>query len=155
MANSIWNIDGKNVKGSDGAVIKWDDNRYFTLTFNGHDFNGELLEENTEGNFLKLKINHRVFEIKKKGELDDLIAALGLDVPKVRKLKELPAPMPGRIVQIAINVGDEVAVGDELLSLEAMKMENVLKAEGVGVVKAIHIKQDQVVEKGFILIEFE
>mgnify|MGYP000984366007 CR=1 FL=1 len=91
MANSIWNIDGKNVKGSDGAVIKWDDNRYFTLTFNGHDFNGELLEENTEGNFLKLKINHRVFEIKKKGELDDLIAALGLDVPKVRKLKELPA----------------------------------------------------------------
>ena len=155
MANSIWNIDGKNVKGSDGAVIKWDDNRYFTLTFNGHDFNGELLEENTEGNFLKLKINHRVFEIKKKGELDDLIAALGLDVPKVRKLKELPAPMPGRIVQIAINVGDEVAVGDELLSLEAMKMENVLKAEGVGVVKAIHIKQDEVVEKGFILIEFE
>ena len=153
MANSIWNIDGKNVKGSDGAVIKWDDNRYFTLTFNGHDFNGELLEENTEGNFLKLKINHRVFEIKKKGELDDLIAALGLDVPKVRKLKELPAPMPGRIVQIAINVGDEVAVGDELLSLEAMKMEQPLIAHKSGTITNLTAVVGETVASGAVLCD--
>ena len=113
------------------------------------------MENNTESNALTVKINHRVFQIKKKGELDDLISALGLDVPKVRKLKELVAPMPGRIVQIAVSVGQELNPGDEILSLEAMKMENVLKAEGVGTVKAILVQPNQVVEKGSVMIEFE
>jgi biotin carboxyl carrier protein len=155
MTNQVWNIDGKDTVSNGGSVVKWDDERFFTLTFNGKDFYGEILEEKTEDHRLKIKINHRVFEVKKKGELDELIAALGLDVPKVRKLKELQAPMPGRIVNIAVKVGDELNVGDEILSLEAMKMENVLKAEGVGIVKAILIESGQVVEKGAVMIEFE
>ena len=155
MANRNWYFDGKEVIGTDGAALLWDDHQFFTLTFKGQKFFGELLENNTESNALTVKINHRVFQIKKKGELDDLISALGLDVPKVRKLKELAAPMPGRIVQIAVSVGQELNPGDEILSLEAMKMENVLKAEGVGTVKAILVQRDQVVEKGSVMIEFE
>lgn len=155
MANRIWNIDGEEKVGTEGAVLKWDDEKFFSLEFGGKTFFGEILEEKTESNHLKLKINHRVFEIKKKGELDDLISAMGLDVPKVKKLKELQAPMPGRIVNVAVNIGDSLEVGDEILSLEAMKMENVLKAEGVGVVKEININNDDVVEKGAVLIEFE
>ena len=155
MANRTWNIDGKEVIGSDGAILQWEDDTFFNLSYNGLTFSGEVLEEATESNFLKLKINHRVFEIRKKGELDELIKELGLDVPKVRKLKELEAPMPGRIVNIAVTIGQELEVGDDILSLEAMKMENVLKAEGIGTVKAINIKNDDVVEKGTVLIEFE
>lgn len=155
MENRVWNIDEKETKSSSGSVVKWDDERFFTLTFNGKEFFGEILEEKSEDHKLKIKINHRVFEVKKKGELDELIAALGLDIPKVRKLKELQAPMPGRIVNIAVTVGQELEVGDEILSLEAMKMENVLKAEGVGTVKAIHISTNDVVDKGSVLIEFE
>ena len=78
-----------------------------------------------------------------------------MDKPKIQKLKELSAPMPGRIVSVEVNVGQSLDVGDEILSLEAMKMENVLKAEGVGTVKSILIKTDEVVEKGTVLIEFE
>ncbi|SRR5574343_563251 len=155
MANRVWNIDGKEVVGTEGSAIRWDDHQFFTLTYKGQKFFGELLEDKSEENYLKIKINQRVFEVKKKGELDDLISALGLDVPKVRKLKELQAPMPGRIVQVAVQVGQELNVGDEILSLEAMKMENVLKAEGVGVVKAILVESNQVVDKGTVLIEFE
>ena len=155
MANRVWNIDGKEVIGTEGTAIRWDDHQFFTLTYKGQKFFGELLEDKTEENYLKIKINQRVFEVKKKGELDDLISALGLDVPKVRKLKELLAPMPGRIVQVAVHVGQELNVGDELLSLEAMKMENVLKAEGIGVVKTILVESNQVVDKGTVLIEFE
>lgn len=155
MATRTWNFDGQETLSSDGAVVKWDNDTYFTITFNGKSFFGEVLTEDTENNLLKLKINHRVFEVKKKGPLDELIAALGMDVPKVRKLKELQAPMPGRIVGIAVKVGQELSVGDEILSLEAMKMENVLKAEGVGVVKAILVTSNQVVDKGSVLIEFE
>jgi acetyl/propionyl-CoA carboxylase alpha subunit len=155
MANRIWNIDGSETVASEGAVVKWEDHVFFTLSYNGQSFNGEILEEKTESNFLKLKINHRVFEIRKKGELDELISAMGLDVPKIRKLKELQAPMPGRIVNIAITVGQELNVGDDILSLEAMKMENVLKAEGVGTVKSINYSNNDVVEKGAVIIEFE
>lgn len=155
MANRTWNIDGKEVIGTEGAVLKWDDHQFFTLTYKGQKYFGELLEDRSEDNALKIKINHRVFDVKKKGSLDDLISAMGLDVPKVRKLKELQAPMPGRILQIAVEVGMELNLGDEILSLEAMKMENVLKAEGIGKVKAILIEANQVVDKGTILIEFE
>ena len=155
MANQVWNFDGEKVIGSDGAVLHWEDDTFFTLSYNGETFSGEILEEATESNFLKLKVNHRVFEIRKKGELDDLISELGLDVPKIRKLKELEAPMPGRIVNIAVTIGQELNVGDDILSLEAMKMENVLKSEGVGTVKSINVKSDDVVEKGAVLIEFE
>jgi pyruvate carboxylase subunit B len=80
---------------------------------------------------------------------------MGLDVPKVKKLKELQSPMPGRVVMIHVSVGQELQVGDEILSLEAMKMENSLKAEGIGKVKAILVESGQVVEKGVVLIEFE
>lgn len=155
MATRTWNFDGQETLSSDGAVVTWDNDTYFTITFNGKTFFGEVLTEDTENNVLKLKINHRVFEVKKKGPLDGLIAALGMDVPKVRKLKELQAPMPGRIVGIAVKVGQGLTVGDEILSLEAMKMENVLKAEGEGVVKAILVSANQVVDKGSVLIEFE
>ncbi len=155
MVSNTWSFDGKEVIGSQGSVLKWDDHQFFTLTYKGQKFFGELLEDNSEDNSLKIKINQRVFEVKKKGELDDLISALGLDIPKVRKLKELQAPMPGRIVQVSVTVGQELNIGDEILSLEAMKMENILKAEGVGKVKAIFAEANQVVEKGFVLIEFE
>ena len=155
MVSNTWSFDGKEVIGSQGSVLKWDDHQFFTLTYKGQKFFGELLEDNSEDNSLKIKINQRVFEVKKKGELDDLISALGLDIPKVRKLKELQSPMPGRIVQVSVTVGQELNIGDEILSLEAMKMENILKAEGVGKVKAIFAEANQVVEKGFVLIEFE
>lgn len=155
MANRNWNFDGQAITSSEGAIVKWDDDTFFSLTYQGATFNGEVLFEDTESNVLKIKINHRVLSISKKGPLDDLIAALGMDVPKVRKLKELQAPMPGRIVNIAVSIGQELHVGDEILSLEAMKMENVLKAEGVGVVKSIFIEPNQVVDKGAIMIEFE
>lgn len=155
MVTRSWNFDGQETVSSEGAVIKWDDETFFTLTFNGKQFLGEILIEDTESNFLKLKINHRVIEVRKKGALDELISALGMDVPKVRQLKELQAPMPGRIVNIAVVVGQELNVGDEILSLEAMKMENVLKAEGTGIVKTIIAEPNQIVDKGSVLIEFE
>lgn len=155
MANPTWTVDGQDIESGINSMITWDDHSFFTLVHNGVTFHGEVMDEDLENNKLRLKINHRVFEVKKKGPLDELIASMGLDKPKIRQLKELVAPMPGRIVNIAVEVGQELDLGDEILSLEAMKMENVLKAEGVGKVKSISISKDDVVEKGSVLIEFE
>jgi len=65
----------------------------------------------------------------------------------------LVAPMPGLVVRIAVAVGDTVAAGQGLAVIEAMKMENELRASAVGVVTAIRVSAGQAVEKGAILID--
>jgi biotin carboxyl carrier protein len=150
-----WIFDGKEVATAGGAAIIWHDHRYFDITHNGVVFHGEIVQDNSENRSLTIKINHRVFVVKKKGELDEIIASLGFDKPKIRKLKELTAPMPGRITNIHIELGQAINPGDAIVSLEAMKMENVLKAEGIGVVSAITIQQGDVVDKGTVLVSFE
>ena len=153
--NTNFLIDGEEKTPKGNAKLEWIDRKYFSIHFNGNTFNGEVIEQNLENHTLKLKINHRVFEVKRKYALLELIAELGLDKPKVKKLKELSSPMPGRVLKIMVNVGDEINIGDSLLSLEAMKMENILKSDGEGVVKEIFISEQQVVDKGEVLIEFE
>ena len=150
-----WIFDGKDVATAGGAAITWHDHRFFDITHNGVVFHGEIMTDDSENRALTLKINHRVFQVKRKGELDEIIASLGFDKPKIRKLKELAAPMPGRVTSIHIELGQAIQPGDPILSLEAMKMENVLKAEGIGVVSAINIQQGDVVEKGSVLVSFE
>ncbi len=64
------------------------------------------------------------------------------------------APMPGLVVTVQVEVGQEVAAGQPVLVLEAMKMENELKAAGPGIVEQIHVKPGQAVEKGAVLVTF-
>ena len=68
---------------------------------------------------------------------------------------EVRAPMPGLIVRILVDSGQEVEAGDGMLVIEAMKMENELKAEGAGLVEQIHVKPGQTVDKGDLLVSFE
>lgn len=150
-----WLIDQKETQTLSGAAVKWFDHQFFEIKFDGRKYHGELVEDHSELGQLTIRINHRTFQVKKSHPLDDLIAAMGLDKPKLRKLKEMLAPMPGRVTSIHVKLGQEVQPGDALLSLEAMKMENVLKAEGIGVVSALCVHEGDVVEKGGLLISFE
>ncbi len=67
----------------------------------------------------------------------------------------LVAPMPGMIVRIGVSVGDVVQPGQGLVVMEAMKMENELRATSAGTVKAILAEPGTAVEKGAILLELE
>jgi biotin carboxyl carrier protein len=69
--------------------------------------------------------------------------------------KPVRAPMPGMIVRIEVAPGDTVRTGQGIVIVEAMKMENELKAEGDGVVGRILVEPGQAVEKGAVLVEFE
>lgn len=148
-------VDGVAIESQWGAEFIWNDRDFFTISYKGQSFNGEILNRDIENQKLTLKLNHREFEIRKKFELDALIAELGLDKVKIKKLRELGSPMPGRILSIRVKAGDHVKVGDPILSLEAMKMENILKSDGEGIVKRVVIEKEQVVDKGQLLIEFE
>ena len=65
------------------------------------------------------------------------------------------APMPGLVVRVNVAVGDTVAAGQGVLVMEAMKMENELRAPAAATVKAVRVTQGTAVEKGAILIELE
>lgn len=67
----------------------------------------------------------------------------------------LRAPMPGLIVRVAVEVGDRVQAGQGLVMMEAMKMENELRAPAAGTVKAVHATPGSAVEKGALLVELE
>lgn len=62
------------------------------------------------------------------------------------------APMPGKIVKVLVKTGEKVAVGDPVVTLEAMKMENELCAPAEGTVKAVPVRQGDSVEAGQLLV---
>jgi len=89
------------------------------------------------------------------------VAKAGLANPKVKPKAEegnprhVGAPMPGSIATLAIHVGQKVAKGDPLVSIEAMKMETMLTAERDGVIHAIHARHGESVNAKDLLVEYE
>ena len=69
-------------------------------------------------------------------------------------LKSVRAPIPGVITAIAVQPGAEVSAGQELCKLEAMKMNNSIRASRAGRVSAIYISIGQQVKHGEVLLEF-
>lgn len=67
----------------------------------------------------------------------------------------LVAPMPGLIVRVNVEPGDVVSAGQGLVVMEAMKMENELRAAGGGRVRAVHARSGEAVDKGALLVELE
>jgi biotin carboxyl carrier protein len=65
------------------------------------------------------------------------------------------APIPGVITNVAIQPGSEVARGDEICSLEAMKMKNIIRSPKAGKIAAVHVTVGQSVKHGDILAIFE
>jgi len=65
------------------------------------------------------------------------------------------APMPGLVVRVNVAVGDAVSAGQGVLVMEAMKMENELRASANATVKSVRVTQGTAVEKGTVLIELE
>jgi len=102
-----------------------------------------------------ISVNGNPYEVSIKDELDQLIEKMGLGIKDKQKDSDVKSPMPGLILEINVTEGQEVKEGDELLILEAMKMENILTSPKDGVVKAIHATKGNSVEKGAILIELE
>ncbi len=68
--------------------------------------------------------------------------------------KKLACPMPGVVLSITVSEGQEVKAGEPLAVLEAMKMENVLRAERDAVVKKIHVRPGETLAVDTVILEF-
>lgn len=110
-------------------------------------------------NFLKkkydIKVNNNTYQVHIQDDLDVLIEEMGFSLGKTIQVDEIKAPMPGLILEVAVKVGDQVSEGDNLLVLEAMKMENSITSPRDGIIESIFVNKGEAVEKGTILIKFE
>lgn len=68
---------------------------------------------------------------------------------------DVKAPMPGKILEVLVNVGDQVKEDDELIMLEAMKMENPIYAPAGGTVKEIKVKANDSVDTEQLMMVIE
>ena len=83
------------------------------------------------------------------------IRSLAGSSDRARGPAALKAPMPGLVVRVQVEPGQAVAAGAGIVVLEAMKMENELRASAPAVIKSVHARLGEAVEKGQVLVEFE
>jgi pyruvate carboxylase subunit B len=104
----------------------------YTLWVDGYRFEVEALDERTRS-------------------IRDLSAAQAIPAGPVPVL----APMPGLIVRVNVSAGDAVELGQGVVVMEAMKMENELRASSSGKVKSVEVSPGTAVEKGTLLVVLE
>ncbi len=109
-------------------------------------FDGSLIEFSMDGNWYKVSV---------KDEEELLLDRLGFKTGSSGTEGALTSPMPGKILDIMVSVGDEVEKGQRVAILEAMKMENELKAPIGGVIKSVDVEVGQSVEKKTPILEIE
>jgi pyruvate carboxylase subunit B len=129
------------IEGSPVRMVKLDTHVYrvvaekrqgrgkYTLWVDGYRFDVEALDERTRA-------------------IRDLSAANAAPTGPA----PIIAPMPGLIVRVNVSVGDRVEAGQGLVVMEAMKMENELRATAAGTVQSVEVASGTVVEKGTLLV---
>jgi biotin carboxyl carrier protein len=122
---------------------------------NGTNIPVRIISRDYQNGTYVLRINGKNFTCKTETNLSLLIKELGFNQQTKNKDKDLYAPMPGLVINTKVNIGDQVKEGQILLTLEAMKMENVLKAPRDGTIAGLYTSPGDKVEKNQLLVSLE
>lgn len=159
-------IDGKQHR----VEIAANDGR-FTCTLDGRDFPADAVL--ARDNVLSLLIGGRSFEVKRERVGDELhvwikTARFAAEVRDPRSLstrraasaaaagpRKLVAPMPGKVVRVLVSPDAEVELGQGLLVIEAMKMQNEIKSPKKGIVRQVLAREGSAVNAGEVLAVVE
>ena len=145
----------------------------FKFKINGTDYNVDINE--VEGQEIKLDVNGTPYTVTvdkemrqqkqhttvvRSGAAPRVAAAAGGDVQRSSAPKpgtaaggtKVATPLPGTILDVFVNVGDQVKSGQRVVLLEAMKMENNIEADTDGTVTAVNVRKGDSVLEGDTLI---
>ena len=114
-----------------------------------------LLSNDKKNKAFEIVINNNLYAVQLKDDFDELLLHLGVDIHESNKDKDVVSPMPGRVVEVFVSAGDSINEGDGLVVLEAMKMENVIKATKSGVLKDVYASAGDSVEKNSVLLSYK
>jgi biotin carboxyl carrier protein len=122
--------------------------------YQGKTFHVEVEETRYADKMFTLRINGFRHRIALNDPYDVLVEKLGLAKKPILIADQIKAPMPGLVRDIMVKPGQNVMIGDPILILEAMKMENIIKSPGDGIVESIPVEMGTSVEKGQVLVNF-
>jgi biotin carboxyl carrier protein len=95
------------------------------------------------------------FDTNVRTRLQETANELQKNKSKMQHHSDVKAPMPGLLLKLKVKAGDEIKLGESILILEAMKMENELRAPASGIVRKIYFNEGQSVEKDSIILTIE
>jgi biotin carboxyl carrier protein len=124
----------------------------FHIIRNHKSWSAEIVEVNREEKKVTVKIKNSIYHVSVKDKFDELLHDLGLDAANSKQVADVKAPMPGLVLNVMVKPGQKIQKGDAIIVLEAMKMENILKASADGEVKKIHVKKGDKVEKNQVMV---
>jgi len=138
----------------------------FSFVINGNAYEVEVL--GFEENIAKVEVNGTQYnvEVQKDLKMTKTPTLVRAEAPKPTaresKIPKTPvqttnvaikAPLPGTIIKVLVAAGEKVSLGQKLLTMEAMKMENNVLSEKDGTVKIVHVKPGQAVAQSEVLVE--
>lgn len=134
----------------------------YKFTINGNKYEVEILE--VEGDMAKIEVNGTSYLVEihkevKPAKTPTLVRPVlrepqkNIDRKEGGPKMEVKAPLPGVIIQVMVKPGDRVSKGQKLLIMEAMKMENDIKAEQDGEIVSVKVSNGQSVLQEEVLIE--
>lgn len=142
-----------------GAPVQWDiqqlPNGLVSILYNHKSYTAFVESVDRKTKEVTLNIEGNSYSVVLKEPIDQLLSSMGMDLKVMQKVEPVKAPMPGMVLKVLVEPGQQINKGDGLLILEAMKMENILKASAPATVKSIKINEKTAVEKGAVLIELE
>ncbi|MDR3057133.1 MAG: acetyl-CoA carboxylase biotin carboxyl carrier protein subunit [Prevotella sp.] len=126
---------------------------FTVMTVNGVTYPVEIISQHQNEYELLVNGVSYLFSIESPFSLQrkKLLSTLSSESSTIR----LKAPMPGKILDVLVKTGDAVKVGDTLLILEAMKMQNAILASTKGIIKKVLVKKGDTTSKSDLLIELE
>ena len=154
---SIVQEDGKFVINDTQADwdAAWQANGLISILHNGKSYTAIIEKVDRKAKEISLRVNGQLYKTNIREPIDLLLSNMGMDLRSMQKAEPVKAPMPGMVLKVLVVEGQQINKGDALVILEAMKMENILKASATATVKAIKVGERTAVEKGSVLIELE
>jgi biotin carboxyl carrier protein len=117
------------------------------LCADGRTFN--VASRNDGRNHWRISLGDREFRVHLRDPLEREVAGRGFAATGPQEVR---APIPGKVVSIAVAPGDTIAAGAPLVVLEAMKMQNQICAEGAGIVESVAVTPGMTVDGGQLLV---
>jgi len=122
----------------------------YSILHNGRSLSLDISTGNTVGAY-KVTDDRACYDILLQHGFTDM----GSGYRKINAHQQVKAPMPGKIVKVKVNPGDEVTPGTPLVTLSAMKMENDITSIVTGIVERIDVKEEELVREGQVLVDIK